>query len=96
MLLPSSRTVYWIRLVLITTAQTAQALPLPRSACALLRMRRSSLLASRRRTCSRRLSPGGMLHPTRYDCASEGGAEGIFTSKRWRHVSHHRVTVRPG
>src|SRR5438552_13508983 len=29
------RTVYWIRLVLITKAQTAQAFPLPRSARAL-------------------------------------------------------------
>jgi hypothetical protein len=41
------------------------------------------LFASRRRTCARRLSPDGMvraLHATRYDCASEGGAGGIFTS----------------
>ena len=50
-------TVYWISFVLITKAQTAHEFPLPRSACPLRLMRNSSLFASRRRTCSRRLSP---------------------------------------
>lgn len=93
------RTAYSTPLVSITKAQTAQAFPLAGSARPLRLMRNNSLVASRRRTCSRRLSPGGMVRarPLRLRLGGwgEGEREGVLAGHRVHHPASRDVQSRP-